>query len=330
MYQEELNIALSAVSAAARLCRDAQQTLVDEEAVRKEDRSPVTIADFGSQAVINLTLASAFPRDPIVGEEDAAILRKNAFLRGKVNQLVAEETGPVDENRVLDAIDRGAGDTDFSKRFWTVDPIDGTKGFMRGDQYAVALALVEGGQVVLGVLGCPNLTVGEAGSGGSILYAVKGGGAYTAPIGPGKSGAAPGKHRTIHVDHIEHPAEARFCESVESAHSNHGVHKEICDRLGIALPPYRIDSQAKYAAVASGKASIYLRLPRSSAYREKIWDHAAGAIIVEEAGGRVTDFNGRPLTFAEGRTLEGHWGILATNGRFHDAMLAAIRASVSG
>jgi HAL2 family 3'(2'),5'-bisphosphate nucleotidase len=333
MHQKELDIALSAVSAAARLCRGAQQTLVDEEAVRKKDRSPVTIADFGSQAVINLILGSAFPDDPIVGEEDAAMLRENAFLRRKVHGLVAEETGPVDESRVLDAIDRGAGDTDFSKRFWTVDPIDGTKGFLRGDQYAVALALVEGGRVVLGVLGCPNFTVGETGPGGALIYAVNGGGAYAAPIGsrdsaPAEAGGA--DHRMpIRVDTTDRPAEARFCESVESAHSDHGVHRKICDRLGITAPPFRIDSQAKYAAVASGKASIYLRLPRSSEYREKIWDHAAGAVIVEEAGGRVTDFSGNALTFAGGRTLAGHRGILATNGRLHAAMLSAIQASVS-
>ena len=334
MYQKELDIALSAVSAAARLCIGARQSLVDEEAVRKKDRSPVTIADFGSQAVINLTLGAAFAGDPVVGEEDAAILRQNAFLRRKVSELVARETGPVDESRVLDAIDRGARDTDFSKRFWTVDPIDGTKGFLRGDQYAVALALIEGGRVVLGVLGCPNFSFNEKVAGGTLMYAVKGGGAYAAPIGTGRRDdlTAPPEidaARPVRVDGTDRPAEARFCESVESAHSDHDVHRRICDRLGINLPPYRIDSQAKYAAVASGKASIYLRLPRSSEYREKIWDHAAGAVIVEEAGGRVTDFSGNALTFSSGRTLAGHRGILATNGRLHAAMLSAIQASVS-
>lgn len=333
MYQKELDIALSAVSAAARLCRGARLSLVDEEAVRKKDRSPVTIADFGSQAVINLTLGAAFPADPIVGEEDAAILRENDFLRRKVCELVARETGLVDESRVLDAIDRGARDTDFSKRFWTVDPIDGTKGFLRGDQYAVALALIEGGRVVLGVLGCPSFAVDEKVAGGTLMYAVKGGGVYAAPIDTGRRDlAAPPEidaARPVRVDRTDRPAEARFCESVESAHSDHDVHRRICDRLGITLPPCRIDSQAKYAAVASGKASIYLRLPRSSEYREKIWDHAAGAVIVEEAGGRVTDFSGNALTFSSGRTLEGHRGILATNGRLHAAMLSAIQASVS-
>ena len=326
MYQKELDVALSAVSAAARLCRAARRTLVDGEA----DRSPVTIADYGSQAVINLTLGSSFPEDPIVGEEDASMLRENAFLRGKVRERVEAETGPVNERRVLDAIDRGAGEPDFSKRFWTVDPIDGTRGFLRGDQYAVALALVAGGRVVLGVLGCPNFSARGTEENGALFYAVRGGGAYTAPLEGGVStvGAVNGV-RPIRVDGTGRPEEARFCESVESAHSDHAVHQRICGRLGITAPPFRIDSQAKYAAVASGQASVYLRLPRGRDYREKIWDHAAGAVIVEEAGGRVTDFAGRALRFAGGRTLAGHRGILATNGRLHEAMLGAIQASVS-
>ena len=92
----------------------------------------------------------------------------------------------------------------------------------------------------------------------------------------------------------------------------------------ITAPPFRIDNQAKYTAVARGDASIYLRLPRSNSYREKIWDHAAGAIIVEQAGGRVSDFNGQPLDFTCGELLEKNMGVVATNSIIHDRVLAAI------
>jgi 3'(2'), 5'-bisphosphate nucleotidase len=85
-----------------------------------------------------------------------------------------------------------------------------------------------------------------------------------------------------------------------------------------------MDSQAKYTAIARGDASIYLRLPREKAYREKIWDHAAGFIIVEEAGGSVTDFQGKPLDFLAGRTLKNNKGIVATNGHLHRQVLDAI------
>ena len=81
----------------------------------------------------------------------------------------------------------------------------------------------------------------------------------------------------------------------------------------------------QYAVVARGDASIYLRLPTRPDYREKVWDHAAGCIIVHEAGGRVTDVRGRPLDFSRGRTLAGNLGVVATNGVLHADVLSAVR-----
>jgi len=73
---------------------------------------------------------------------------------------------------------------------------------------------------------------------------------------------------------------------------------------------------------------VLLRLisPSRLDYREKIWDQAAGSIVVTEAGGRITDLNGRPLDFSHGRTLAQNRGILATNGQLHDAVLSALRS----
>jgi 3'(2'), 5'-bisphosphate nucleotidase len=99
----------------------------------------------------------------------------------------------------------------------------------------------------------------------------------------------------------------------------------VAELLGIRREPYRIDSQCKYAAVARDDASIYLRLPTRADYREKIWDHAAGKVIVEAAGGRVSDVEGRALDFTHGRTLEANRGVVATAGGIHDEVLAAVR-----
>ena len=95
--------------------------------------------------------------------------------------------------------------------------------------------------------------------------------------------------------------------------------------LGVGRAPLRIDSQAKYAAVADGRADIYLRTMSSPDYRERVWDHAAGALIVSEAGGMVTDLYGESLDFSLGNRLENNRGVLATNGHLHEAMLAALR-----
>jgi 3'(2'), 5'-bisphosphate nucleotidase len=125
---------------------------------------------------------------------------------------------------------------------------------------------------------------------------------------------------------VRDPARAVFCESVESGHSSHSDSARVATLLGITAPPFRIDSQCKYAAVARGDAAVYLRLPTRKGYEEKIWDHAAGLRVILEAGGRVTDVRGRDLDFSLGRTLRDNLGVVVTNGPTHDAVLAAVRA----
>jgi len=318
-YAAELEAALEAVRAAARVCRAVQQRLVTADTLEKKDKSPVTVADFASQAIVCQRLAGVLPEDLVVGEEDSAELRAEdqAGLRAAVAREVAAEVhGEVDEATVLDWIDRGGAQADTG-RYWTLDPIDGTKGFLRGEQYAVALGLIENGQVVLGVLGCPNL---EGHEGPGLLFsAVRGQGAREHAL------AGTGQGTPLHVAKVATPGEARFCESVESAHSDQSESARIAARLGITQEPFRIDSQCKYGAVARGDASIYLRMPTRKDYREKIWDHAAGKIVVEEAGGRVTDVFGNDLDFSRGRTLEDNRGIVATSGAIHDEVIAAVR-----
>jgi 3'(2'), 5'-bisphosphate nucleotidase len=317
---EDLRAAIDAVRAASRVCRAVQDRMVG--ALEKRDKSPVTVADFASQAIVCRSLAGVLPKDPIVAEEASDALREagNAALLDEVVGHVAAEIGArASAEEVLGWIDRGGHDGG-GRRFWALDPIDGTKGFLRGEQYAVALGLIEDGQVVLGVLGCPNLPSGEGGR-GALFAATAGGPARSLPLASG-AGSAEG---AIAVDRVRKAADARFCESVESGHSDQEESARIASLLGIATEPYRIDSQCKYAAVARGDASIYLRLPTRVDYREKIWDHAAGKIIVESAGGRVTDIDGLPLDFGRGETLAGNRGVVATSGTIHDEVIDAIR-----
>jgi 3'(2'), 5'-bisphosphate nucleotidase len=318
---EELRAAIEAVRAASRVCRAVQEQMAGA-ALEKRDKSPVTVADFASQAIVCRGLAGALPGDPIVAEEASDALREagNAkLLAAVVDHVSAEIGGSARTEEVLGWIDRGGHDGG-ARRFWALDPIDGTKGFLRGEQYAVALGLIEDGQVVLGVLGCPNLPTGKGGR-GALFAATAGAPARVLPLSDGPSGAG----EAIAVDHVRKAADARFCESVESGHSDQEESARIASLLGIAGEPYRIDSQCKYAAVARGDASIYLRLPTRVDYREKIWDHAAGKVIVEAAGGRVTDVEGLPLDFGRGETLAANNGIVATSGAIHDEVIDAIR-----
>lgn len=319
-YSREHDIALDAVRRASLVCRRVQQDLAPA-ALDKQDKSPVTIADFSSQAVVGKSLEVAVPNDPLLAEEDAAALRDpaNANFLSQVATYVGSSGLTGSSEQVLAWIDRGNA-PGYSSRFWTLDPIDGTKGFLRREQYAVSLALIVEGEIVVAALGCPNLVDPVTGATGVLFSAVKGEGANVRLLDD--SGKPP---RSITVSPQSELTHARMCESVESGHSAQDVSAQIVQDLGITAHPVRLDSQAKYGMVASGQAEIYLRLPTRADYREKIWDHAGGVLIVTEAGGRVTDVNGRELDWTHGAELSENRGVVVSNGRWHDQILAALR-----
>ncbi|EFX06006.1 3-phosphoadenosine 5-phosphatase [Grosmannia clavigera kw1407] len=352
-YAKELEIAQLAVQRAAILTK----RVFHEKAkgtVSKDDKSPVTIGDFGAQALIIAALRASFPGDAIVAEEEAAQLRREPQLRETVWGFVqrarlsdgASEAalgGPIaSADAMLDLVDEGGSAGGGVGRIWTIDPIDGTKGFLRGGQYAVCVGLLVDGVVQVGVLGCPNLPVDDAaplaadiganhqtdadGRHGVLFAAVAGAGAFSRPLTDGLLASA----RPITMHAIENSeaglAAASFCESVEAGHSNQDGAAAIAARLGITRPSVRMDSQAKYGSIARGAGDIYLRLPVSATYQEKIWDHAAGDLIVREAGGCVTDTLGRPLDFSRGRTLAENKGVVAAPKAIHARVLAAVQA----
>jgi 3'(2'), 5'-bisphosphate nucleotidase len=318
-YEREKQVAIEAAIAAAKLCELVRLDI--PPAMEKSDKSPVTVADYGSQAVICKALWEAFPDDPVVGEEDAKALRDPAEAENltKVTEYVNKIVPEVTPEKVTEWIDRGNGEV--SQRFWTLDPIDGTKGFLRQDQYAIAIALIENGEVKVGVVGCPALPL-ESGEVGALFAAVRGEGATMMPI-------AGGPPRSIQVVPANDGPNLRFVESVESSHGNQVRQNAVAKAVGITADSVRVDSQAKYGIVASGQAALYMRLPspKTPDYREKIWDHAAGSIVVEEAGGRVTDMHGKPLNFAQSAKMTDNQGVIASNGVIHDTVLTALRES---
>jgi 3'(2'), 5'-bisphosphate nucleotidase len=321
MYDQERLHAMHIVEEACALASRVQQRIVATgDAVQKADRSPVTIADLAIQAVISHRLRQLYPSDPLLGEEDASPLDADPDVAREVLELARSADDSFTGDSVRRSLDRG-DHGGAATRYWVLDPVDGTKGFLRGDQYAVALSLIHDGSVAVGVLGCPNLGLqypsGNPGA-GTVLSAARGAGAAMRTIGGGDQMA-------VAVDRIDDPSSARFCESVEAAHAAHSHQARIAAALGITREPVRIDSQCKYAIVARGDASIYLRLPRDPSYREKVWDHAAGALVIEEAGGRVSDLEGRPLDVSQGQYLARSRGIVATNGHLHDRVLSACR-----
>jgi HAL2 family 3'(2'),5'-bisphosphate nucleotidase len=316
MLQTEKETGLQAVATAMTMAAVIQKEMTGKDTLTKSDRSPVTIADFAVQALICKILSARFPGIPIVGEEDSLAIRKpeNRDVFAKVAHYLQKYDADLDEKQICQCIDLGGGSANGI--FWTLDPIDGTKGFLRGEQFAIALALIRDGQPRLGILGCPNLSPL---SGGTLFWAIQGRGCWKVP--PAGSQGEP-----LHASRQTDPRHMKFVESYESSHSDKDTQLEISRRLRISSPPEQMDSQVKYGIVALGDADIYLRIPNPATpnYREKIWDHAAGSLIVEEAGGRVSDIEGKKLDFSAGKTLHHNRGILASNGVIHQRVLDII------
>ncbi|KAM3207404.1 hypothetical protein ACQJBY_062564 [Aegilops geniculata] len=339
-YAPELGAAKKAVALAARLCQTVQQEIVKSDIQSKADKTPVTVADYGSQVLVSLVLnmevtSASFS---MVAEEDSEDLRKDGAeeilerITDLVNKTLAED-GSYDivlsKEAILSAIDTGKSEGGPSGRHWVLDPIDGTKGFVRGGQYAIALALLDEGRVVLGVLGCPNLPFTSVSNLSGSSSGDQTGALFSAAIGCGAEvqsldGSPPQK---ISVCTIDNPANASFFESYEGAHSMRDFTGSVAEKLGVQAPPVRIDSQAKYGALARGDGAIYWRFPHEG-YRETIWDHAAGSIVVTEAGGVVKDASGNDLDFSKGRYLVRDTGIIATNKQLMPSVLKCVQEAI--
>lgn len=321
-YPQEAAAAAHIVSEAAALGHRIESEMV-VTGIEKDDHSPVTVADFSAQAVAASRLAERFPQDPLVAEERSELLRtNNPDALEAVLRYVRTVQPAAEPAQIFDWIDRGAGPT--ADRFWTLDPVDGTAGFLRHEQWVVALALIESGEVVVGALACPHLDINMQPSrlgAGTVVLAVRGEGAWAAPAGQDD-------YRRLNTSDRIDPAEARMMGSVEPGHTDMAMIARVRARLGIQTPVIKMDSQAKFAAVAAGQADLILRLlsPDRPDYKEKIWDQAAGSLIVTEAGGRVTDLRGQPLDFSAGQRLTGNTGVLVSNGLLHPAALAALEA----
>jgi 3'(2'), 5'-bisphosphate nucleotidase len=320
----KVRFAIAAVREAALLVRRVQKEMVTA-AIPKEDKSPVTVADFAAQALVSKRLLETFPDMGFVGEESAAWLgsEEGADTLEQITHFVRIFEPSATTHDVCQWIDRGA--IEPAGEFWTLDPVDGTKGFLRGDQYAVALAFIRDGQVRVGALGCPELGSSvqpDKGGLGTVVVARRGSGCFASSLSDDQA-----EWVKLAVSTETDVTKARMLRSVEKGHTNVGGIGALVETLGITADPVPMDSQAKYAVLAAGGGEINLRLISASApnYREKIWDQAAGLICVEEAGGRVTDLDGKLLDFSHGHTLATNRGVLGTNGHVHDAVLAGLK-----
>ncbi len=203
----------------------------------KDDHSPVTEADTLASAYIVKQLQIMFPDIPVVSEE-------------------------------------AVRDVDVEARFWLVDPLDGTKGFIRGeDEFTVNIGLIEGKHPVAGIIYLPAKDEGFFGSDATGAFQIS-----------GDSDPQP-----IHTERREKGSRA----VVLSKHHPSPNTQAMLDEFGVATVVHA-SSSYKFCQVANGNADLY---PRAGRTME--WDTAAGHAIVEAAGGRMTTLEGEPFRYGK-------------------------------
>jgi 3'(2'), 5'-bisphosphate nucleotidase len=342
-YSKERLVAELAVQRASILTKRVL-SMVNKGLLSKTDSTPVTIADFAVQALLISAMHQAFPTDRFVGEEDSDALRRDEVLKQSVWELVytthledaqneAVLASPKSMEEMLDIIDLGGRGTGGREgRVWVLDPVDGTATFLRGEQYAVALALVEDGEEKVGVLGCPNLSldtgrVSEASTDkdglGIMLSAVKGEGAVMRSIGKGS--LLPGNGIERPKDNSMNLKDLHFVNSTTSTSLSIDKQRRVVEEVGASWPGTDLwSSQMRYVALIVGGGDFYLRIPLRKTQRSYVWDHAGGHLIFKEVGGKITDLDGKEIDFGAGRTMAENWGMVAANESIHPIMLEIV------
>jgi histidinol-phosphatase len=215
----------------------------------KPDQTPVTQADREAEQAIVAALGRAYPDWGFLGEEFGA-------------------TGAADVR-------------------WIIDPIDGTKNFVRHvPVWATLLALEEHGEIVLGVI--LNPVTGE-------LYAARRGG------GTRRNG------ERVHVSDVTDLWDATLLHAGLRLYREAGLWDGLVRLVDATERQRGFGDYMGYTLVADGKAELYFEVDL------KPWDLAPCKIVVEEAGGRFTDLTGRPTIYSG--------NALVSNGRLHDAAL---------
>ncbi|EGX94992.1 myo-inositol-1(or 4)-monophosphatase [Cordyceps militaris CM01] len=344
-YEHELKLAELAVQKAVIVTRKVLQ-LVEKGELAKDNKTPVSLADFAAQALLVAAIHHRFPDDTIVGEEDTRLLATSPALVERVWQLVASSRlddaaseallhAPASAADMLRCIELGgrsyAGPTG---RVWMLDPVDGTKGFLRGGQYVVCATLLIDGAETVAAFGCPHVDVAAGaiseqdaqtdGTAGCLVSAIRGRGAFVRPL---STGALAERRRIEQRRPVDDLRRLRFCENAETTSPQFAGRAEIAAALGATTwaPMHVFSTQLRYLALALDLADVVLRAPRPGEAPPHIWDHAGGVMVFAEAGGKVTDLNGKDLVFTAGRDLTENFGLVACPAGIHAQVIEAVK-----
>jgi len=350
---DRMLVARTVVELCAVLTRKLQKhTLDSKNSLEKSDFSPVTVGDFAVQAIITSALHDQFPDDTFVAEESADDLRQNTALLDQVWDLVEAERElglnskvplrlPSSKDEILALLDLGGkNERSDGPCTWVIDPIDGTKTFMEGTQYAINCALLVNGREEIGIVACPNMASHGSGADeryidtcghGTLIFARREGGntSYRSmnPHCPGW-GKQYGTHRhgdvPIALEHLSMADSPTYTSTILS------LHQEVAKRLGIPSSrswPQNIlySSLMKYAALSVKRVQVVIRIFKYKSWRSNIWDHAGGVLIYEKVGGKVTDLNGKAIDFSKGRKMSENYGLVCAPSSVHAEVLQIVQ-----
>ena len=312
----DLNPIIQAVQLAITLTR--RVAVQDIAPAQKTDHSPVTLADYGAQALICRAIATHFPGDAIIAEENgtAFIDLVPAAERARVVALLQTLLGErIREADVVRWLDHGRH-LPSDNRTWVIDPIDGTVGYVNGRYYAICVAAMEDYQPRHAVLGLPRSPLDAT---GTVLH--------TTPDGVTAMAADGGHIRQVGVSDRRDGAALRVLDSIKLPPTDLDVNAAIRERAGVRSSQLELyDSQLKYGMIAAGYGDLFVRLPRDTTTEPHyIWDHATGTALLRAAGGVHTDLRGQPLDYSQGAALP-HYGFVASNGHLHAAVIEAVAA----
>lgn len=285
LLEPEKRLCLLTAFQAAKICLSAPRVC----ARTKSDASPVSAADIAIQATVAHALCEVFPGDALVAEEDSDMVLSNPQLTFAAQLLVDFDIKQVFLNS---ALMRGAD----SARCWTLDPIDGTKGFLSSRGYAVGLALL-GTTANAGHKGYPSLAALTLPHEEIVLLAEPGGsGLQEVSLQSSPSSAT---KEALHIANTGRPSQndtyqERFEDFVWLMS---GAEDLVLDKR----PAWKFlccGSLIKYAAVARQRAAAFVQV--LDGRWAHVWDHAAGVAVVMASGGNVTDETGQQLTIGYG------------------------------
>ena len=289
----------NAVEKAHLLCQNLRMTYLEQ---LEKSNECVTLADFGTQVIINRALHNNFPQHTVVSEENSQDFLKitsadqRKFIVSAVSKILGEN---ITQGEFINWLDYGQDN--ISNKSWVIDPIDGTLEFLKSNQYVIGIGELENSIPIFSFLSSFS-TFGKQ----PIHYFTWEGKSYK------------------YVSNDEIITELRVSDRPISTARPYCNNSDFSNLYKIDFIEADVFSTLNgYISIASGESDVLI----SSNFANtsvKAWDHVGGITLLQNAGGVVSDIDGSELDFSHRHLLSNNTGVILSNGKFHEELLIKI------